>query len=296
MFVDFNLELINHLKYYKLRISKLYVVLFVALMLGACKPYYYQVYQVTPSTEITFEQNALVYEDENCEVVYNLWSEGGNIGFSFYNKTDHDIYLNKEKSFFILNGLAQDYYKDRVFSSGNTMGTSVSKGASASSSVSGFNFFNLFQTNMGQVSKEASIMNSFASSVAFNEQKVVCIPSKTLKYIDEYKITEMLYRDCDILRFPRRNNVQTKSFDINDTPLVFSNRIAYTVGDSDELINFENEFYISQVSNYHEKNITTEEYSEFCGEKSKERTRFFKNVSPDKFYIKYDKGFDAMKH
>ena len=54
---------------------------------------------------------------------------------------------------------------------------------------------------MGQVSKEASIMNSFASSVAFNEQKVVCIPSKTLKYIDEYKITEMLYRDCDILRF-----------------------------------------------------------------------------------------------
>ena len=39
------------------------------------------VYQATPSTEISFEQNALVYEDENCEVVYNLWSEGGNIRF-----------------------------------------------------------------------------------------------------------------------------------------------------------------------------------------------------------------------
>ena len=279
-----------------MKISKLYVILFVALMLGACKSYYYQVYQATPSTELTFEQNALVYDDENCEVVYNLWSEGGSIGFSFYNKTDHDIYINMEKSFFILNGLAQNYYKDRVFGSGSTMGTSVSKGASASSSVSGFNFFNLFQTNMGQVSKEASIMNSFASSVAFNEQKVVCIPSKTLKYIDEYKITEMLYRDCDILRFPRRNNVQTKSFDINDTPLVFSNRITYTVGDSDELINFENEFYISQISNYHEKKFTTDEYSEFCGEKSKGRTKFFKNVSPDKFYIKYIKEFDAMKH
>lgn len=61
-------------------------------------------------------------------------------------------------------------------------------------------------------------------------------------------------------------------------------------------INFENEFYISQVSNYHEKDITTVEYSEFCGEKNKETTRFFKNVSHYKFYIKYDKGFDAMKH
>ena len=139
-------------------------------------------------------------------------------------------------------------------------------------------------------------MNSFASSVAYNEQKVVCIPSKTLKYIDEYNITDVLYRDCNLLRFPRRNNVQTKRFYINDTPLVFSNRIAYTVGDSDELINFENEFYISQVSNYHEKDITTDEYGEFCGEKNKETTRFFKNVSADKFYIKYDKGFDAMKH
>ena len=83
---------------------------------------------------------------------------------------------------------------------------------------------------------------------------------------------------------------------MSDSPLTFSNRIAYTVGDSNELINFENEFYISQVSNYHEKDITTYEYSEFCGEKNKETTRFFKNVSPDKFYIKYDKEFDTMKH
>lgn len=275
---------------------KLNLIVLAVLLLSACNPYYYQVYQAIPTTDLTIEQNVLVYEDENCEVVYNLWAEGGNIGFSFYNKTDQDIYLNKDKSFFILNGLAQDYYKDRVFSSGASSGSSIAKGASKSTSAAGLNIFNLFQTNREQESKKLELLRSYESSVAYNEQKIVCIPSKSLKYFEEYKIAETLYRDCDLLRYPNKKQAQTKKFYVNDSPIVFSNRIAYSVGDSKELINFENEFYIAQISNYHEKDVTVKKFVEFCGERSNERIRYFENTSPDKFYIKYEKKDDVFNH
>jgi len=59
-------------------------------------PYYIQVYKATPTKELTTNEYSLIYEDNNCKVSYNLWAEGGNIGFSFYNKTDQNIFLNME--------------------------------------------------------------------------------------------------------------------------------------------------------------------------------------------------------
>ncbi len=61
-------------------------------------------------------ENSLIYEDDNCIVSYNLWAERGDIGFRCYNKTNSNIYVNLEESFFILNGIAHDYFKNRVYS------------------------------------------------------------------------------------------------------------------------------------------------------------------------------------
>lgn len=49
------------------------------------------------------------YEDANCLVHYTLWSEGGELTFSIYNKTDKIIFVNLYKSFFIKNEHAFDY-------------------------------------------------------------------------------------------------------------------------------------------------------------------------------------------
>ncbi|NLJ01803.1 MAG: hypothetical protein GX371_11755 [Bacteroidales bacterium] len=274
-----------------------FLIVLALVCLSSCAPkVYYQVYKATPVEQLVVEEDALVYEDENCEVVYNLWAEGGNIGFSFFNKTDQNIYLDKAASFFILNGIAYDYYKDRTFTTSSAFGSTTSRGRSASASVTGFNFFDLLQTNRVQAGKRVDLMNSSGSSVSYNEQKVVCIPPHTQKYIYEYKITDALYRDCNLFRYPKKNQVRTQRFYINDSPLVFSNRLAYTVGISDELIEFENEFYVSEISNYPRREITVEEYTEFCGEKSEIKTTLFKDASADKFYITYTKEFGKMKH
>ena len=59
------------------------------------------------------------------------WDILGNIGFQFFNKTDKNIYLNLEESFFILNGISYNYYRNRVFTNSTSSGATTSRGTSA---------------------------------------------------------------------------------------------------------------------------------------------------------------------
>lgn len=269
----------------------------IAVLLTSCvTTSFYQVYKAVPSDNSIIKDNYLVYEDENCKVSYNFWSEGGNIGFLFYNKTDNNVYLNLNESFFVLNGVAYDYFKNRVFTHSTSSGATSSSAATASKSVTGINFLDLLQTNRIQATSGVGLMSSSGYSVSFNEEKYVCVPAKTSKMITEYKINDYLYRDCDLFKYPTKKQVKSKSFTKIESPIIFSNRITYTIEQSEEKVKFENEFYVSEISNYPEGEIFESKYDEFCGQKSTTTTRYFKNVSPDKFYIKYTKGTDPWKH
>lgn len=270
--------------------KNLILIALVAILLTSCKStIYYQVYEAAPSQEMQHKGNKIAYEDENCIVLYNLWKDGGNMGFMFTNKTDKDIYINLEKSYFILNGISYNYFKDRVFTSAISSGFSESNSATASKSFFGLNYLNLFQKNDAAVSKTSGMISSSGNSISFNEQKIVCVPPKTSKLINEYNITNSLIRDCALLRYPSKKKVNTIYYTKKDSPLVFSNRITYAVENSSNIINFENEFYVTEITNYPEKEIIDKDYDEFCGEKSEEKIEFFKNTSPYKFYIKYEK-------
>ena len=59
---------------------------------------------------------------------------------------------------------------------------------------------------------------------------------------------------------------------------------------------FENTFFVSEITNYPKKEFVEKDYKEFCDDKSALEQEFFKDVSPDKFYIKYDKEDYSMKH
>lgn len=133
----------------------------ILLLLTSCATSaYYQVYRVIPvshsSKKIVVNDEAIIYEDTNCIVVYNFWDKNGNTGFQFYNKTDKNIYLNMEESFFIINGMACNYYNNRVYT--NSIGKMVSSTSSSSynssttnaktKAVSGVNYFGLLQTNI----------------------------------------------------------------------------------------------------------------------------------------------------
>lgn len=268
----------------------------IVLFTTSCSTTFYQVYKTTPVGSVTASTNSLVYEDDNCKVSYNFWDDGGDVGFLFHNKTDKAIYVNLEESFYIINGVAKNYYRGRIFSESINSGASTSKTLSASTYVTGYNYLNLLQTNKGQASSTAGLITSKGYSTDYVEEKIIQIPAKTSKIITEYDINTNLFRDCDLYRYPTKSQVISKSFTKSNSPIVFSNRIAYTVGKSEEIIRFENEFYVNEIANYPENEMLESSSKGFCDQKNSVRSKIFKDVAPDKFYIRYSKQNNAMKH
>ncbi|WP_047450948.1 hypothetical protein [Alistipes sp. ZOR0009] len=274
----------------------LFAALAAALFSSCGSITYYQVYKTASSNELAATSSNLVYEDDNCKVSYNLWSEGGNIGFQFYNKTDHNIYLNLEESFFVLNGISHNYYRSRVFTNSTSSGAASTRSVSATRSVTGVNYLDLVQTDRISAVNTVGLMASSGFSVSYNEEKVVCIPSKTSKVISEYSINKSLLRDCDLFKYPSKKRIRTKNYTKEQSPLVFSNRIAYSLGRTDSLVRFENEFYVKEVVNYPASEVFEYRYEEYCGQKSEAKEKYFKNASADKFYNRYIKGQGIWKH
>jgi hypothetical protein len=238
-----------------MKTHKLLIFAIFSLLLTSCgTATFIQVYKTTPIDQVVLENNRLVYEDQNCKVSYYFWDEGGNIGFQIYNKTDKMIYLNLEESFFVLNGISYNYYKNRVYTNTTPSG-----------------------------------------SVTYNEEKVVCIPSNSAKNVKEYVINRSILRDCEIFKYPTTKKIKTKTYLLEESPLVFSNRISYTLGENGAVINFKNEFYVSEVTNYPEGQMYEMKRDEFCGQKGG-FTVFFKDAAADKFYNKYIKVKEIWKH
>jgi len=278
-----------------MKIKNLFLIALISVMFTSCSTIFYQVYKVTPTEKIALDENQMVFEDDNCVVSYHLWDDGGNIGFIFYNKSDQNIYLNLAESFFIENGLAHNYYQNRVYTSSKTIGATSTISSTAAKSVTGLNYYDLMQTNRISAMSSIGGITSSGYAVSYNEEKITCIPSKTSKIITEYSINETFIRDCDLLKYPTVAQVTSKTYSKSDSPLVFSNRISYYVGLTVSPIVFENEFYVSEIKNYPKSEMIESGYEEFCGQKGATLKYFFKNVSPDKFFIKYTK-LDSWKH
>jgi hypothetical protein len=271
--------------------------IFLFIFLFSCtKNNFFQVYKVTPISKISVKQSELVYDDDNCKIIYNLWEDGGNIGFVFYNKTDKNIYLNLDESFFVLNGVANNYYKSRTFTSSSSLGATSSRSTSASKSVTGVNVYGLIQTNRISATSTIGVIESEGFSVSYLEERIICIPAKTSKSIAEYKINGSLFRNCELLRFPLPRQAKTIKLTKTESPMVFSNRLSYSFGRNDVLIKVQNEFYVSEITNYPEREMYTKQYEESCGKRSLKPVLYFSHESADKFYLKYTKGSDASKY
>ena len=280
-----------------MKIKNNFFLVLIAFFMASCvTTSFYQVYKASPSENIQIRGDYLVYEDDNCIVSYNLWGAGGNIGFRMYNKSDLNIYLNLEESFFILNGVAFDYFKNRVFTQSVGSGSTASRRVAASRSETGTNVFGLTQTNRVAAGANVGVITTSEYSVSFNEMKIIVIPPRTSRIITEYSINKTLIRHCDLFKYPTNRQINTIRFTKTDSPLTFSNRITYNLGDTDNPISFENEFFVSEITNYPEREINEGRYEEFCGQRSVTRKYVFKNVSPDKFYISYSKGNDTWRH
>jgi len=265
---------------------KIYLYLITSLLFFSCSPKaFYQVYKVEPVKESLTNNEKMYYEDDNCKISYNMWSNGGNIGFRFYNKTDNDIFIYLNESYFILNDFAYDYYKNRTYTRTEGTSSSASSMSSASIAVTGINIYNNIQTNQVQGSNSVSLNSSIGYSVSIKEDSIICIPARTSKIISEYSINNYFINSCKILKYPTRNKVDKETFTFEKSPIKFSNRITYKINDNKQQI--ENSFYISSIANIPKIDFYDYKYDVKCGKKLLTKSKYFTYYKINQFYIKY---------
>lgn len=272
--------------------------LFIAatcLMLASCAPtQFYQMYQTKPLSEIQVKEDRMVYEDDNCTITYNFWKENGEIGFVFTNKTSENLYIHKDECFFVKNGIAYDYYQNRVYSSNRSLlsTSNLTNIYSNASSYASANYYYGSANASGSSYKNTYGASTTTTGMAGNgvstpEKAIICIPPHTSKVISEFDIKSSIFRSCDLNLVPHRKEQNCLNFNRDNTPLTFGNRIAYSVGKSEELIRISNDFYVTKISNYEYKAIIETENEKECGEFTGRLIHVFKESGPDQFFIKY---------
>lgn len=272
----------------------LFSVAITAIALSSCHTTtYYQVYEMkTP--ELTTKESCLTYDNEDCSIMYNLWAPGGDASFLISNKTGKNLYVVLSKSFFIMNGVANDYYTGSIY--GKSVSSLVSSLLSESTSVSRImsNDNRWFPLNFSRgVNMTAGL--SVVRSVETKEQEIVCVPPFASKSIPGFNIYNDVYKVCD---HPRRNYPKTSSNPIvyseSNTPIIFRNRIAYTFDEEAKDIKYlENKFWLSSIQNFKDKSATRKETYEDCESHRKNSYRSFTVSAPNKFYNTYKVNPDA---
>ena len=263
---------------------------------------YYQVYSVKPYDD-KVDPNTLFYEDENCVIHYDFWGEYGDAGFLVYNKSDKLISINLKESYFVLNGLAHDYYRNRTFIQSNTQSyTSVNTQANQAGigiqATSLEKKYSLAGSYMASAS--AGISSTYGQSYALRsetnvginmkELEIVTIPPKTAKVFREYSIVNGAYADCGLKSFPIYNEpIKHLYYTKDNSPIQFKNIITYMIDDKPVVVT--NSFYIADIFNTHELDFVKTEYATDCSGKKSTMVKnyFYKYWLPYNFYIKTNK-------
>ena len=270
-----------------------YFLVALAILTSSCvsNSYYYQVYKVSSEDKRISQDNSkyIVYEDDNCKLLYNLWGNGGNVGFTFYNKTNDIIFIDLSESFFVKNRSAYDYYRNRTFSESEyaeRMTTGSSQIANAAIATSQY----LLTGNASSNKLTVRNTNAKSESVSYHEKPIICVPPMTHKTIHEYTFMPPLYGDCD---FIKKSNVpkegRHKSFAKESSPYVFANVISYKVGNKEaKAIRINNEFYVSGITVYKESSVIESFYEKNCDGMVRWRRMFKSNIpAADRFYINF---------
>lgn len=241
--------------------KKVLLIFAIGCFLSSCTATYYQVYRV--ETELEKKKDAIVYSDEYCDVIYNLWDENGNLSFVFMNRSDKDIVLDLSRSFFIKNGIAFDYYEDKSYTEGYSKNYSSTVGVldSYTKQVTKSGYTHtpyLWTPTMIGVSRGKTMGTtqgknvSYNSSVTTHSVKTITVPAQSSKVVTGFIISNYIYKDKEDKDFNRPKNISREiNYSKEISPLLFRNRIYYSIDGRGYYI--DNEFWVSCVKNMSEK-------------------------------------------
>lgn len=259
------------------------VIMAAGLGVTSCKQLYYQVYDIK-SNNLIQKDNSLVYENEDVEVMYNFWGENGQLAFIVKNKTDKDIFIDMNQSFFILNGKAYDYFKNREFTKTTLVEPLAYKDIYSSDDYWPARYYVPAPENtLTKISK------SHSETTTVKEKSVICIPANAYKVICEYTVNPSYIKTCNKnIDFPKNSSVAA-TYDEENSPLKFINRLAYTFSENGKnLQKINNDFYINNVTNYNEKSVIEKRSEKLdCYDTMESVVKIFKIGGPNKFYKTY---------
>ncbi|RYG27581.1 MAG: hypothetical protein EOO01_41125 [Chitinophagaceae bacterium] len=245
---------------------KKYFLLPILYLFMSCSTGYYQIYKTLPVTETIV---ANVYENQDCRISYDFWAEGGDAGFSIYNKTNEPVTVYMDQSFYIVNGTAYDYFQARTFSS------------SQKQTTAGYYGTYLYGISLGSAGAVTS-----ENATTYQEKAHIVIPARSSRSFREYKINLNYFEHCDLKKFPGRRQIQPVNFSRETSPSVFSNSITYSVsGKSNTVVH---DFYVSEIKNL----PAGDELKKVRLQKCDARFQVFQhqNLSPANFYVKYNQN------
>lgn len=250
------------------------IIYFLTLLcLQSCSSQYQfcQIGRLSSDNVILRDNNTFDYSNSDLTISYNFWSNGGKVSFTITNKSDKDIYLLTDKSYFINNGQAYDYYKNRTF---------ITEHTTSSAKAYGY----LYWAYASQSSQHYA--------VGTHEMKEICIPAKSHKTFSEFIISKIPYRQCGFARDSQEKDGDKLTFPtIADSPIYIENRLIFNI--NGEIIPITNTFYVSEFINIYNGDgyAYIADYSKDCNGNNTtyyQDVRYYKHDAPNCFYIPYD--------
>lgn len=292
--------------------KKLLILFTAVVFLVSCSSTtFYQLY-TTKSPDVQSDESKMIFENEDIKVIYNFWDNCGTSSFVVSNKTGSNVFIDLSKSHLVVNGIATTYFQNRTFteSSRALFNTGFSFGYGSLNKFSNYNGDIRFMNDLVTIDSQENTNStgSFIStskksaiekgqSITYGEKKIICIPANSAKLIMGLPLNSELYRDCNLFKYPSRNEVKTEKFTEETTPLTIKNILSYRFNENGQENNVvENSFWVSEISNYPLKSFLGKRYPEYCEEKAQEPERYYLFSDANKFYIRYTKQSPDFKH
>ena len=268
------------------------LVLFALLTvfgLTSCETAYYQVYEVK-SSDLVQKENSMVYENSDCKILYNLWSEKGDIQFIFENKTDRDLFLDMNQTFFIKNKAAFNYYNNRTYQTQSFASFDYGYSTRYSYWSNGTFWPTQYSLKAGSANSKARI--SLSTGISTKEFEFICIPANSFKVFNYFTINPEFIRTCEKAKdYPKKQSTVV-TYNEQESPLKFRNRISYSFDkNGSSLQQVENSFWLSSIRNYSNKEAVEKVKvrkgcTDFIG-----NAYYFKIGGPNQFYRTYKQSF-----
>ena len=275
------------------------------LALASCSSYY-QIATISSDNVKLNDNGEYSYRVGDIVVYYNFWSEYGSMSFIVENNSSMDIMIDISKSFFVKNGFAYDYYKNRtdVYTYAAVSTTSSKRWSTASSSSNNTSVNSYVESLSGVVVAGQEISSSYGvsnrntmavsnaaasmhvHSIEYKESDHVTIPAHSAKVFGEYSVTSGEFVKCGLIRNPSGREDSIANYNETNSPIVIENRLIFIVNGQELPVN--SKFYVSRFENLPERKVLRDEYLVDCSGKKigySQKVNLF--AQSNRYFVKY---------